>query len=197
MVRLIGKTVIIKLKIYELYNIITKFIFFFTNNFTIYAEVEKSKVFNLPYNYLDLKLKDLSIYQKYYPGMIDVRRIDNKKTSWTYEIDMPLSKNFRTTYILEERNPQKGIIIYETINNSNDYMLCQASLIQIDEKQTELKIKMIIKTVREKGSDIHFLAPLLGQKFISNKMQDKLEEDLNIFFEKVTNEFYSEYNNSK
>jgi hypothetical protein len=171
--------------------------FLCTNNFTIYAEVEKSQIINLPYDYLDLKLRDLSIYQKYYPGMIDVKRIDNKRTSWTYEIDMPLSKNYKTTYILEERSPQKGVLIYETLNNSNDYMFCQASLTQIDINKTELKIKMIIKTVREKGSDIHFLAPLLGQNFISKKMQDKLEEDMNIFFEKVINEFYTEYNNSK
>lgn len=167
------------------------------SSFTIYAEVEKTNMIYAPFDYVDRELRDLSVYQKYFPNMIEVKRIDNTKTSWTYEVDMPLAKAVRTTYILEERRPEKGVVIFETVDAKNDYMYCMATIIYHDLEKTELKIKMILKTVREKGGDIHFLAPLLGQNFISARMKERLEEDLQTFLEKAANDLYTGYNNTK
>jgi len=167
------------------------------NMFTIYAEVEKSNMIQLPFDYIDRELRDLSIYQKYFPSMIEVKRLDDTKTSWTYEVDMPLAKAVRTTYVLEERRPSKGVVIFETLNSSADYMFCMATIISHEPSKTELKIKMILKTTRESGSDIHFLAPIMGQKFISAQMKERLEEDLQTFLDKATNDLYTGFNNSK
>jgi hypothetical protein len=43
---------------------------------------------------------------------------------------------------------------------------------------------------REKASDIHFLAGILGEKFLSEKMKERLESDMEDFISSAVKDMY-------
>jgi uncharacterized protein YcfJ len=49
---------------------------------------------------------------------------------------------------------------------------------------------------RENASDVHFMAGLLGEGFISSQMQNKLDGDLETFIDRATKDMYKKYNKS-
>jgi hypothetical protein len=81
-------------------------------------------------------------------------------------------------------------LLFESKDKTTDYLFCQGILSQPTEKKTKIVFLFKISMTREKASDIHFLAGVLGEKFLSEQMKDKLEGDLETFISKATKDMY-------
>jgi uncharacterized membrane protein len=161
--------------------------------FTVSAEVEKSSVVNLPKEKVKEFISDLSIYPKYFPDIVSVKHLNDSESEWTYMVDAPLASPFYLTFILVEKNTSPDTMILVSKDSIPDFLLCKTNFVSTGDNRTSVKIDFRITMTREKASDIHFLAGILGESFISDRMHDKLEDDLEIFIEKATKDMYKKF----
>jgi uncharacterized membrane protein len=164
-----------------------------TYNFTVSAEVEKSSVVNLPKDKVREYISDLSIYPKFFPDIVSVKPLNNYESEWTYRIDAPLASPYYLTFVLVEKSISPDIMILESKDSVTDLLLCKASFAAAGDNRTTVIINFKISMTRENASDIHFLAGILGEGFISDRMHDKLEDDLETFIQRSTKDMYKKF----
>lgn len=159
--------------------------------FTIRAEVQDSVMLDAAYGNVRAYLNDPDLFRSHFPGMVSIRQLNATQSEWIYEVKPPLSSAQRTTYVVNERHGDKNSVVFETAPGSNDYMFCRASVAARSDTSTSLTIELKLESSREHGSDIHFLAPLFGQDFISARMRDQIKTDITTFFRRISDELRS------
>ncbi len=164
------------------------FAFFVSGMFTIQADVRDSVTLDAGYAAVRQYLNDPAVFSRNFPGILSIRQVGPRRSEWTYEVKPPLSSARRTSYIVNERYADHSTVIFETDPGTNDYMYCRASVAAATDTTTTLTLELKLHSSRENGSDIHFLAPLFGQTFISARMRDQLMGDLTTFFTRITDE---------
>lgn len=157
--------------------------------FTVSAEVTNGAVFKTTMANLSEYFKNIKIYERFFPGIISVKDLGNKESEWVYEIDAPLASPVRMPFILVEKVSSEDYIVFETKNKTPDFFRCTARLVSMGENETRISISIKIKMVRDSGGDVHFMAPLLGEKFISKEMKKDLSEALSTFLSKCKKDF--------
>jgi hypothetical protein len=157
--------------------------------FTVSAEVTNGAVFKTSLANLSEYFKNIKIYEKYFPGIISVKELGNKESEWVYEIDAPLASPVRMPFTLYEKVSSEDYIVFETKNKTPDFFRCTARLVSMGENETRISISIKIKMVRDSGGDVHFMAPILGEKFISKEMKKDLSEALSTFLSKCKKDF--------
>jgi len=149
--------------------------------FTVSAEVTNGTVFKVNINRVIEYFKDLSVFQKNFPGIISVKNLGGKESEWIYEIDAPLASPVRMPFILVKTVSSDDYTVFESKIKTPDYFKCSSRMTSLGEEETRIDITIKIKMVRESGSDVHFMAPILGEKFISREMKKDLAEALSTF----------------
>lgn len=164
--------------------------------FTISAEVTKSRTINLSRDIIIAFVDDLSIYPKYFPNIISVRTAGDNKSEWVYEIDPPMASAYQVTFVLKKKVLDEEQFLYESTSDSKDYLYSRVKFSSLSEKKTRISLQFKIRMTRESAADVHFMAPILGEKFISSQMQKDLSKDLDTFIKRVTDELYRKYGNN-
>ncbi len=167
-----------------------------TGTFTISAEVEKSSVVDLPKDFVREYIKELNIFPKYFPDIVSVKTLNDKESEWVYAVDAPLASTYYLTFILVEKESTPSVMFLESKDLEPDYLFCKAVFDSLGESSTNVSIVFKIKMTRENASDVHFMAGLLGEGFISSQMQNKLDGDLETFIDRATKDMYKKYNKS-
>ncbi len=162
-------------------------------SFTVSASVSKSRTFN--YNAKDVMslIEDLTVFSRHFPNMISVTSLGNEKSEWVYEIDPPMASSFNVSFILYKKSPDDEQVVFESSKNDDNYFYCKAKFIPAGDERTVLSLYFKIRLTRESGSDIHFMAPLLGEKYISDKMKKDLSEDTDTFLNRIKGELRKKY----
>lgn len=122
--------------------------------------------------------------------MVSVTDEGNNKSEWTYRVDYPLSPAWDVTFDEKENDSPNSELKFESDKNNNNYLYCSAVFRQVSESQTGVDITIKVRLTRDKASDIHFLAGVLGEKLISEKMKSKLEDDLQTFINNINGYIY-------
>jgi uncharacterized membrane protein len=164
--------------------------------FTISAEVEKSSVIDLPRDFVRTYINDLSIYPRFFPDIVSVKKLNDKESEWHYDVKAPLSPTISLTFLLESKLSTPSLMVLESVNPEPDYLYCKAKFDSLSEASTKVTLQFKIRMTREHASDIHFLAGILGEDFISARMKDKLDGDMDTFIEKATEDMYNIYRKS-
>jgi hypothetical protein len=172
--------------------------FIFSNNslktetvsFTMSAEVERTASVNLDKDFIASYIKNLDIYPKFFPNIVSVSKLNEKDSEWLYRVEAPLASPYNLTFLLEDKSPAGDTLLFESKDKTWDYLYCRGILSQVSEKKTKIAFVFKISMTREKASDIHFLAGILGEKFLSEQMKEKLEGDLETFISKATKDMY-------
>lgn len=157
-------------------------------DFTVSAEVTNGAVFKTDMVRIAEYFRDINVFQRNFPGIISVKDLGNKESEWVYEIDAPLASPVRMPFILVEKVSSEDYIVFETKTKTPDFFKCTARMVSMGESETRLSITIKIKMVRENGSDVHFMAPVLGEKFISKEMKKDLTKALSTFLSKAKKE---------
>lgn len=154
-------------------------------SFTIQASTEQSVLIPLPAAAVSAFYADLGVYSRYFPGIIDTRRLSATESLWIYEMDPPLAPAKRMTLRLVQHNDSEHSVVFRTADDAGDFMLCRATVQPLSDRETKLTVALQLRLTRESGSDFHFLAPVLGQDFISGEMQKQVTADLEQFLRKT------------
>lgn len=156
--------------------------------FTVSADVTSGTVFKVNISRVTEYFKDISVFQRNFPGIISVKKLGDKESEWVYEIDAPLASPVRMPFILVETVSSDDFMVFESKTKTPDYFKCSARMVSLGEEETRISISIKIKMVRESGSDVHFMAPILGEKFISKEMKKDLTKALSTFLSKCKKE---------
>ena len=159
-------------------------------SFTLSAEVTRNATIKLDLDYISVYIRNLEIYPKFFPNMVSVKQLEDNQSEWIYKVVAPLASPYNVAFVLENKSPSSDTLLFESIDKVKDYLYCRAVLTAIDEKKTRVDFQFKISMTREKASDVHILAGILGEKFLSEKMKDKLEGDLEEFISKTTKDMY-------
>lgn len=162
--------------------------------FTVSAEVQKSSVVNLPRDFVRTCINDLSVYPRFFPDIVSVKKLNDKESEWHYNVEAPLSPTISLTFLLKSKLSTPSIMVLESVNPEPDYFYCKAVFDSLNASSTKVTMKFKIRMTRENPSDIHFLAGILGEDFISTRMKDKLDGDMDTFIEDATEDMYNKYN---
>jgi hypothetical protein len=161
-----------------------------TVTFTMSAEVERTSSINLDKDFISAYIKNLDIYPKFFPNVVSVSRLNETDSEWLYRIEAPLATPYNLTFVLEDRSTSGDTLLFESKDKLKEYLYCKAVLTHVSEKKTKITFVFKISMTREKASDIHYLAGILGEKFLSEQMKDKLEGDLETFISRSTKDMY-------
>lgn len=203
-----GKAEFIELKIINKANkVFTLLVFFFlslnnaaytgSSQFTLSAEVTRSSQVNLNSDFISGYIKNLDIYPKFFPNITSVTRLNDSTSEWIYRVVAPLSSPYDVKFILADKSPSPDTLLLESVENFPDYLYCKAVLTKVTETRTKVNFLFKISMTREKASDIHFLAGLLGEKFLSEKMKERLESDLEEFISSAVKDMYFTFRTSE
>lgn len=160
-----------------------------TVSFTMSAEVERTASISLDKDFIAKYIKDLQIYPKFFPNIVSVNKLNELESEWLYLVEAPLATPYNLTFVLEDKS-SGDTLLFESKDKVKDYLYCRGVLVQVSEKKTKISFDFKISMTRDKASDIHFLAGVLGEKFLSDQMKDKLEGDLETFISKATKDMY-------
>lgn len=158
--------------------------------FTISAEVERAAVIHLEKDFISVYINNLDIYPKFFPNIVSVKKLSETDSEWLYRVEAPLASPYELTFLLEDKSSSADTLLFESKDKAKDYLFCNAVLTSAGEKKTKVDFVFKISMTREKASDVHFLAGILGEKFLSERMKEKLEGDLETFISKATKDMY-------
>jgi uncharacterized membrane protein len=161
-----------------------------TSSFTISAEVTRNATIKLDLAYISSYIKNLEIYPKFFPNIVSVKQLEDKQSEWIYKVVAPLASPYNVTFVLEDKSPSADTLLFESADKGQDYLYCSAVLTAAADNKTKVDFDFKIRMTREKASDVHILAGILGEKFLSDKMKDRLEGDLEEFISKATKDMY-------
>lgn len=159
-------------------------------SFSISADVEKSAVLNLPENIVIDYIKNLDIYPKFFPDIVSVTKLNDKDSEWLYRIKAPLASAYNLSFILEDRSPSTDTLVFESKDSTRDNLSCKGIFTSISNTRTQVTMRFHIIMTRDKASEVHFMAGILGEKFLSDRMKEKLEADMDTFISSVTKDMY-------
>jgi ribosome-associated toxin RatA of RatAB toxin-antitoxin module len=161
-----------------------------TATFTLKAEVERNTSINLEKDFIYSYIKNLEIYPKFFPNIVSVTKLTDTESEWLYKVEAPLAAPYNLTFTLEDKSPSSDTLLFESKDKLKDYLYCQAILSPAAENKTKITFVFKISMTREKASDVHVLAGILGEKFLSEQMKSKLEGDLETFISKASKDMY-------
>ena len=164
--------------------------------FTVSAEVQKSSVVDLPRDFVRTYINALSIYPRFFPDIVSVKKLNGTESEWHYNVEAPLSPTISLTFILKSKLSTPSLMVLESVNPEPDYLYCKAVFDSLNASSTKVTLKFKIRMTREDPSDIHFLAGILGEDFISARMKDKLDGDMDTFIEDATEDMHNKYQKS-
>jgi uncharacterized membrane protein len=158
--------------------------------FTLSADVEKTSVISLPKDIVVDYIRNLDIYSKFFPDVVSVTKINEKDSEWLYRIKAPLASAYNLSFLLADRSPSRDTLILESKDSTRDNLYCKAVFKSLDDNRTQVTMRFHIVMSRDKASDVHFMAGLLGENFLCARMKEKLEGDMETFITSVTKEMY-------
>lgn len=166
-------------------------------SFTISADVTRSATVNLPLEFISSYIKNLDIYPKFFPHIVSVVRSGDAQSEWVYRVEAPLSSPYNVKFVLEDKSPSIDTLIFESVDKVRDYLYCSAILSKTNDSRTNVNFLFKISMTREKASDVHILAGILGEKYLSEKMKERLESDLGDFVSDAVKDMYMVYRTSE
>ena len=155
--------------------------------FVVGASAEQSVVVAAPVERVWEYYSNLQNFTRFYPGIVDVHRLDSNTSMWTFEISPPLSSAIRTTYRLTEQKNPDGGVVFRTDAAERDFMECRAIAEPLTSSSTRVTVSLALRMTREHARDFHWLAPIVGAAFISGQMKKQIADDLEKFLQESSN----------
>jgi len=160
--------------------------------FIVGASASTSYTLDIPREALHGYVDDIGLFQRHMPGVVGVTPLGEGKYLYQTEKDIPLSGTMKTDFIIAKSVIGDSVTIYESVNQEDaNYMSCQVLIRPITDHTTMIVIDIRLRLIRDGGSEVHWLAPILGQDFISSQMTKDLTEMLEQFVDSSNKELYA------
>lgn len=109
------------------------------------------------------------------PGITGIHRVEEGVDRWDLKIRVPLSRPMQGSFLARRIVVNDNFHRFESLDpEGEDYMKCEISVSPASERETSIKIAIQLRFTRSNGFKFHWLAPLLGEKFLSARVSEKL-----------------------
>ena len=169
-----------------------------TDPFVVDASKEISYDVGISRESLREYVDDIGLFARNMPGVVGVTPAGTDTYLYKTAKEIPLSGRLETDFLIRKSTEGDSVTIYRSTNDRDDnYMSCRVEIRTVDECHTNIAIRLRIRLTRENASEVHWLAPILGARFIESRMDDDLEEMLKEFVERSNRELYGRFNITK
>ena len=157
--------------------------------FIVDASSEATYSVAVPRAVLRAYVDDIDLLSRNMRGVVSIMPLGNNRYRYQTEKAIPLSGPLRTEFIIRKIVHGDSLTVYrsESIHDEN-YMSCKVRLVPDGESHTKITISLRVRLSRENPSEVHWLAPVLGEDFISDRMRSDLEGMLKEFVGRSTEE---------
>jgi hypothetical protein len=169
------------------------FLFLLSNDaFVVNASTSASYVVELPRESLRSYVDDIGLFARNMPGVVAVTPIAENTFLYQTEKSIPLAGTMSTDFLIEKSVVGDSVTMYQSVNTEDqNFMRCSVTIRPQTENTTSISIMLQLRLSRVSGSEIHWLAPILGESFIEARMKEDMEEMMESFIESSNKELYN------
>jgi hypothetical protein len=162
------------------------------DTFVADASAEASYIVNISREALRGYVDDIGLFERNMPGVVGVTSLGDETFLYRTEKDIPLKGPMKVDFHIRKFVLSDTLTVYRSVNvEDTNYMSCRVALKPHDVTQTAITISLRVRMERENPADIHWLAPVLGEDFISDRMTEDLEDMLREFIDSSNRELYA------
>jgi hypothetical protein len=159
--------------------------------FIVDASVEASYSVGIPRPLLRAYVDDIGLLARNMPGVVDVTQVGDDRYLYRTEKTIPLSPPLQTEFMIRKTMIGDSVTVYRSENMTDEnYMSCRVQLIPSDAQTTLIAIRLRVRLSRSNPASIHWLAPILGEQFISDRMAEDLRDMMKKFIANSNKELY-------
>jgi len=113
---------------------------------------------------------------RHLPGLEGIAKLEEDIYEWDFRIRVPLARDMRGKFPARKNAENADEVTYESADvNAEDYMLCRIAVDEPSALKTTIKISIQLKFTRENALKFHWMAPFLGETFLSARVTEKLD----------------------
>lgn len=143
---------------------------------------------------LKLFVDDIGLFARHMPGVVEVKPVGENRYLYRTEKDVALRSAMKVDFLIDKQVYGDTLTVYRSVNPSDEnYMSCSVFLHPNGEDSTKIRITLRIRMSRTNPMEVHWMAPIVGAEFISDRMKEDLDEMLASFIESSNKEIYSSY----
>ena len=166
-----------------------------TDLFTVDASASISYNVELSREALRGYVDDIGLFARNMPGVVGVTPRGDNQYLYQTEKQIPLAGALATDFLIQKHADSDSVTSYRSVDAAdNNYMACRVVIRPVEAERTSITISLRVRLRRENASEIHWLAPILGEEFISRQMTEDLVAMLDEFVERSNNELYGRLN---
>jgi hypothetical protein len=162
--------------------------------FIVDASTEATYVVQIARPALKLFVDDIGLFARHMPGVVEVKPVGENRYLYRTEKDVALRSAMKVDFLIGKQVYGDTLTVYRSLSPSDEnYMSCSVYLHPDGENTTKIRIKLRIRMSRTNPMEVHWMAPIVGAGFISDRMKEDLDEMLASFIETSNKEIYSRY----
>ncbi|MDH7515601.1 MAG: hypothetical protein QHI48_06995 [Bacteroidota bacterium] len=160
----------------------------FVRLFIVEAEASLSYTLDIPFDHVKTYTDDSGLLERNMTGIESVRRLSDNLLVYRMRKAVPLGADLILEFTIERR-VIGTTVLYESrdIRDSN-YLRCAVHVQPLSEGRTGIDIHLKLRLSRTNAAKVHWLAPILGASFLSERMREDLRDMLEEFRKKSTRE---------
>jgi hypothetical protein len=150
--------------------------------FVVDASTEAKYNVDIPRDLLREYVDDIGLFARNMPGVVHVEPLGDNRYRYLTEKEIPLAGRMQTEFIIQKSTVGDSVTIYRSDDlHAENYMSCRVRLLPASASQTSIVITLRIRLSRQNPTEVHWLAPILGEDFITNRIKVSLEDMLQEF----------------
>lgn len=131
-------------------------------------------------------------FERYMPSVRAVRAVGKSADArwlyeWEYEIAMPLAAPIQLNILTEYYQKHDTFYHYAVRNGQQNLMDCTLSFEYVAPEQTFVTMNLMIELHRNSGTELHPLGVLMGERFMSAQMKNRMQAIATEFLQNTVN----------
>jgi hypothetical protein len=121
------------------------------------------------------------------PGVTEIKTLPGGEFLYRTERSMPFAGSVRTDFRIRRDELTDSSVVFRTPSlQEANFMVLALRVVAEPGGGTVLHARLRVRLIRDDGADIHPLAPVLGEAFISRQMERDLRQTLETFAERIS-----------
>ena len=157
-----------------------------TQGFTLDVTAHHEVGLPLPVDSVCALVGQISTLETMMPGVVDITAQSGGWFLYRTEREIPFSGKMQTDFRIVSIAGEDGSVAYRTPGTeAENWMSFRLAPAATGDGTTRLSLRLRVRLVRSQGTDIHVLAPLLGESFLSRSMEADLSGMLQLFADRL------------
>jgi hypothetical protein len=132
-------------------------------------------------------LREIRILEQYMPGVAAVAVRSDGAFDYRTVREIPFSGEMRTDFVVRCTVDRSGNVCYQSPDSTApNWMRFAFTFAPADGGMTDVRMTLRVRLTRESGTEIHLLAPVLGEEFLSERMESDINGMLEEFAGRLT-----------